>query len=499
MTEGQKALMDKHMVRPVHSGQLGAVSAAHPLAVAAGQEMLLQGGNAADALIAAQAVLCVIMPASCGLGGDLLALVHQADGAVTAVNGIGKSASDPRLTHIEANGTAVTVPGMVRAWAEINRRFGSCSLRACLAFARRLAEGESPMSASTAGAVRKHHARLEQGGAGGWCVLDNPERCQQSALASLLAEISELGPAAFYEGAMAAAIEAAVARHQGFLSAADLAAHETSVLEPLSIEWQGGRVFVQPPMTQGVLLALCLENLKRFDLSQVGRGPLAALDHLAIELTGASFEHRHKVAEGARLLDLTFDVNPDAARQYNGPRAYLHTAGVATADRQGMVISSLVSVFDEFGSCIFVPEGGFTLNNRGQGFTEAPNDAAPGKYPVHTLAPMMWVRPGDALAMATPGADGQIQTLLQILLKLALPQKSGLAGAIAAPRWRSEDGRLLLETSHASRDELALKGHAIQIREDGASPFGGVVATGFGAAGPYATSDWRREVWHGVV
>src|SRR5271168_3301287 len=78
-------------VRPVLRGRLGAVSAAHPLAVAAGQEMLLAGGTAADAAIAAQAILCVVMPDACGLGGDMLALVHLPDRTPSAINGTGAS------------------------------------------------------------------------------------------------------------------------------------------------------------------------------------------------------------------------------------------------------------------------------------------------------------------------------------------------------------------------------------------------------------------------
>lgn len=487
-------MCNDRLIRPCHTGKRGAVSAAHPLAVAAGQELLTRGGTAADALIAAQAVLCVIMPASCSLGGDLLALLHLPDGDVVAVNGIGKSAADLRLTHVAPNGTAVTVPGMVQAWEDLNKRFGALSLEACLLPALRLAESISPLSQATAGAVTKHQTRLLKGGAGEWTVMQSPHSTKQSHLAHLLGAIGEIGATAFYEGPMAAAIERAVTAHGGYLSVSDLKAHETQLPPPLSIQWHGGKVYVQPPMTQGILLALCLKNLARF-------GELSGheLDHFAIELTGASFEHRHRVSEGAVLFDLDFEVNPERAKSYNGPRAYLHTAGVSAADHDGLVISSLISVFDEFGSCIYVPEGGFTLNNRGQGFTIAPNDAAPCKYPVHTLAPALWVRPDDVMAIATPGADGQIQTLLQILTKLSYEPVMNLAGAIAAPRWRSEDGRLLLEASHQARENLQLKGHVIQIGADGATPFGGVVATGMNNHGPYAASDWRREVWHGVA
>lgn len=150
-------------VRASHIGRRGAVSAAHPLAVVAGQQALFQGGNAADAMIAAQAALCVVLPASCGLGGDLLALIHQPDGDVVAINGIGRSPANPTFDHAGADGSAVTVPGIVDAWARINARYGRLSLGACLSFAHELAVHGARMGKATPRAVRDHRMRLEAG------------------------------------------------------------------------------------------------------------------------------------------------------------------------------------------------------------------------------------------------------------------------------------------------------------------------------------------------
>lgn len=243
-------------------------------------------------------------------------------------------------------------------------------------------------------------------------------------------------------------------------------------------------------MTQGVLLAMCLRQLERYL-------PLEShnLDHVNVELTKACFEFRDRTSEGADLLkcDLSIDLASVAKRA--GPRAYLHTTGVATCDRDGMVCSSLVSVFDDFGSCVFVHEGGFVLNNRADGFTAAPNDAAPGKRPVHTLAPIVWSDESKTMALATPGADGQIQTLLQIISKISL-QDIGLAEAIAAPRWRSEEGKLLIPTNHPSCGWLEIRGHNTCKRPDGDSCFGGTVCAGIEGSSVFAASDWRREVCH---
>src|SRR5205814_8268809 len=115
----------------------------------------------------------------------------------------------------------------------------------------------------------------------------------------------------------------------------------------------------------------------------------------------------------------------------------------------GRVVSSLLSLFDSFGSGIFAPEAGVVLNNRAAGFTATPNDPGPARRPVHTLAPALAVRGRRATALATPGADGQVQTLLQILLRqryLGLP----LPDAVGALRWRSVEGGLLVESEHPS-------------------------------------------------
>jgi hypothetical protein len=142
-------------------------------------------------------------------------------------------------------------------------------------------------------------------------------------------------------------------------------------------------------------------------LEGLGEAALANLDHAGIELTEAAFAFRDRVHEGTSLLAQPLRIDLSRASRRGGPRAYLHTAGVAAADRFGTVVSSLLSVFDDFGSGVFVPEGGFVLNNRAGGFTAAPNDARPGKRPVHTLAPMLIETERGALALATPGADGQ--------------------------------------------------------------------------------------------
>lgn len=289
------------------------------------------------------------------------------------------------------------------------------------------------------------------------------------------------------------AIARAVQALGGALSQSDLAAHETVVTSPVESPWGESRIATQPPMTQGILLNMALQAV-----NALGDFPGELNDHVAIEATQAAFAFRADVGQGLALLAHELKIDLQRASLRGGPRAYLHTAGVAAADAGGMVISSLVSVFDDFGSCVFVPELGLTLNNRAGGFTVGANAAAPGKRPVHTLAPAMLATTQGAIALATPGADGQVQTLLQVLVAIQR-ERMDLARAIAKPRWRSENGLLLIEQSHPGIARLAALGHRVTPLPDGEMRFGAVVCAGHTNDRPFATSDWRRETAAGVA
>ena len=198
-------------MRPVLKGRSGGVAAAHPLAVAAGQEMLFAGGGAVDALIAAQAVLCVVSPDACGLGGDVLALIHSPTSGTTAVNGAG--AAPLALTEAAADGArSVTVPGIVDGWACMQLRWGRLPLARLLEPAIRIARDGFAVPPVLARTVTTHRDRLLRGGAGHWALLGARagDKFVQPELAGLLQAIGAKGAEAFYHGAAAAAIETAV-------------------------------------------------------------------------------------------------------------------------------------------------------------------------------------------------------------------------------------------------------------------------------------------------
>lgn len=197
---------DSPITKPILWGKTGAVSAGHPAAVSAGINVLEAGGNALDAMIAAHAALCVVLPSACGLGGDMLALVRTKGGEVRAINGAGKSPADPRFLAVAGPGARATVPGLVAAWCEAHERWGQLNFEACLAPAIELAASGCQIGSDVLRAVNEQEERLYTGGAQDWVIAKQTDRngiVVQPELAKLLTDISLEGAAAFYTGHIA--------------------------------------------------------------------------------------------------------------------------------------------------------------------------------------------------------------------------------------------------------------------------------------------------------
>jgi gamma-glutamyltranspeptidase / glutathione hydrolase len=477
-------------------GDVGAASTAHPLATDAAVTLLSDGGNAVDAAIAGQAALAVVAPQACGLGGDAIVLVHEPDGTVTSFHGAGRWSEAAGALRIRDDASSVAVPGVVRAWGLLAERFGRRSLAEDLAPAVRLAEEGFAPDPDLREAVEEERPRLERGGAAGWSLLASAPGgavAPQPEVARTLRAIGDEGPDAFYLGPLAEAIVRAVHEHGGALTPDDLSSHETLVGDPVATTWQGRDVLMARPPSQAVLVGMALRALERY-----GEPPEGRADHLRVEAILGAFRFRDRADEGAALLDEMLELDPDRTRGGSGPRPFLHTAGSSAAGADGLVVSSLVSVFEHFGSATFVPEGGFTLNNRAACFTAAPNDPEPGKRPVHTLSPILVRTPGEGVrALATPGADGQVQSLLQVLT--GHEDSRDWERAMAAPRWRSDSGKLLIERSHPGRAELERLGHRVEVRDDGDGTFGSMTSAGVSGGRAFALSDWRRSTTSGAV
>lgn len=263
----------------------GMVAAPHYLASTAGLAALEAGGNAIDAAVVAGAVLTVVYPHMCSIGGDAFALIRTADGRITGMNGSGRSpqAMTPELfasrglSQIPLRGPlSVTVPGIVHAWSSLLERFGTFEIGRALEPAIRYARDGFPVTAKLAAAFDRYGdvLRASAGAARTFLASSDPchpgDRLRLPDLASTLARIAEDGADTFYRGALGEELCSALASDGGLLAPADLAAHRTDWVPPLETTYRDVRILELPPNTQGAIALLMLKLAERLDLRALG-------------------------------------------------------------------------------------------------------------------------------------------------------------------------------------------------------------------------------------
>ncbi|MCY4573534.1 MAG: gamma-glutamyltransferase [Gemmatimonadetes bacterium] len=522
--------------RPDVRGVSGAVSAGHPLAAAAGHEVLRRGGNAMDAAIAMAGVLAVVRPHMNGVGGDAFALYYEAaTGQVHALNGSGRAGAlatpdlfaERGIEQVPGNGPlSVSVPGAVAAWVDALDRFGTMPRGELLAPAIGYARDGFPVSTrlasdivSSSGALNDHARALYLPGGDPpppGSLLRNP------ALAATLETIARDGKAGFYQGTVADRLTAFIEAEGGYLRAPDLAAHTTTWVEPLRGGYEGYTMLVLPPNTQGIAQLQLFEMARAFDLKAMGPGSTAYL-HALIEMKKLAFADRDQWAADPDFTDIPLDdlldpvylarraalVDPNAAAEEREPGVQAQTDDsgdtvyLTAVDQWGNAVSWIQSLFAGFGSGLLEPETGVVLHNRGALFnleSGHPNIIAPGKRPYHTLTPMMALAADGTFAftLGTPGGDSQPQSLLQIVNNLVhfgmTPQ-----AAIEAPRFRSYNGlRVAFEDRFPASvlDELMKLGHEVDVVHGWTATFGGAQMILRDRDGTLtAASDPRREAY----
>ncbi|MGI9186910.1 MAG: gamma-glutamyltransferase [Gaiellales bacterium] len=501
--------MSQRLPRPRIEGQHLAVACGHPLAVQAALRVGAAGGNAADAAAAAAAALTVILPDACGLGGDLLCIVRRPDGTTFAINGVGAAPAALTAPLPTDGAQVVAVPGFVAGICDLIEQAGTLTRAEVLAPALELAEHGVAITRDTQDALVEMAPRLTRGGAddspwvrarpqGVGTIVRLPET------AATLRAIIDGGPQAFYTGPIAEAIVRAIAREDGVMTLDDLATHASVIREPVATDYRGVTVLAQPPSSQAMLLPMALRRLATEAPSDAS--PTA--HHLAIEAMAGAFAFRDRITQpgaDAELMALADTIElAERASRADHAQGYNHTTSVTVADRDGTVVSMLVSVFDSFGSATWVPEGGLFLNDRLLSFSRdmaSPNAPAGGKRPVHTLSPAMLIDGDRIVGISTPSADGQVQALLQVILA-HLDEGEDMGLAIERPRWRITDGELHIEDDldPALADALRALGHEVVLSESGGGLFGSVVAAELnGATGLVsAWADPRRESWAGA-
>ncbi len=459
-------------------GRRGMVATSQPLAVAAGLELLQAGGNAADAAVATAAALNVTEPTSTGVGGDCFALYYDArTKAVTALNGSGRAPAALTLDLLAKQGYAeqlpayhahtVTVPGAAAGWDDLIAKHGLLKLSDALAPAIRLAEEGFPVAPVTSYFWARGAAnQLAKAANGVELTVDGRapkpgEIFRNPGLARTFRALAEDGKRAFYKGEIAEAIIAVLSDSGGVMAQDDLAGHKSTWDAPISTDYRGYKIWECPPNGQGLAALLAINILEDFDTAAM---PALGVErwHLMIEAMRLAFaDTRWFVADPAtnpapleKLLSKDYAASRrkliDKRRAspelgHGKPTSSNDTVYLTVVDGDGNACSLINSNYHGFGTGI-VPKGwGFTLQNRGYGFSldpAHPNALAPGKRPYHTIIPAMITHADSGDLCASYGVMGgfmQPQGHMQVALALI---DDGLdpQAALDRPRFCIEDG-----------------------------------------------------------
>jgi gamma-glutamyltranspeptidase / glutathione hydrolase len=508
------------------SGSRGMVVSNHPLASAAGAEMLAAGGNAIDAAIATLFTLTVVEPMMVGIIGGGMAHIRLADGSHRFIDGQSTvplavrpdtyrsrpgSAHDVFDTVDDENlngAKAVAVPGSLKAWCETLRRFGTMSLADVMQPAikhasRGFAATPYLHECITDGAAEMLRDRpisaiyLPDGR-----PLDAGERVVQAEYAETLQYISQHGEAALYSGPLGDILVDYMRAHGGFIARQDLNSYKTVERAPIRAEYRGWEILgPPPPAASGVHITQMLNILEGYDIAALGFGTAETI-HLLAEVLKIAFADRAAASGdpdfvGVPVQRLTSKeyarerrraIDEHRAQKWGAGVAQLesaHTTHMTAADAMGNVVATTQTINNLFGAKILIPGLGAVPNNYMNLYDPRPGHAlslAPGKRVTTSMSPMMALRGGKlAYALGLPGGKRIFPSALQALINL-IDHGMSLQEAVEAPRVWTEGNALEVEFAvpEAVRAKLASWGHqvaavptvaggmnAIQFHEDG--------------------------------
>jgi len=443
--------------------------------------MLRAGGHAVDAAIATNAVLAVVVPSSCGIGGDAFWLIwDEVAGTQSALNGSGRAPSAADPGDVRAGGRerlpyrgpqTITVPGAVRSWSDAHARFGRLTRREVLAPAIQLArDGFAAWDGFIAAVETTLPTVVEAlGGGSGFEQVYRPlgrawrpgERVRLPALATTLERLAEAGFEDFYEGEIAERQARGLAAAGCLVTDADLRAHQSTWSDPIETTYRGVRVTTHRPNSSGIVALELLNLLETFEPPPPDAFEPTGVDdprwiHLGIEASKLAMADRDRWLTDPDFLEIPIDrlsskgyaealarlidphraaMPPAATNPRGGGTIYL-----ATVDAAGNAVSLIESNYMGFGSGVVDPATGIHYQNRGSYFSidpDHPNVLAPGKRTLHTLLPGMLFRPGDRspwIVTGSMGGDAQPQIHAQVVSAL-VDGGVDIATAVGAPRW----------------------------------------------------------------
>lgn len=455
-------------------GRRGMVATSNPLASQAGLAILRVGGNAADAAIAAAAVLNVTESASTGIGGDCFALFYDArTQQVSALNGSGRSPAALHAADLRGRGMteipirsphAISVPGAAAGWEDLLARHGSMTLADVLRDAIHYAEDGYPVHPVYGAAWKRAESFLQTSPHTGDYLPGGraPEIGQivrLPGLARTLRAVAEGGAAAFYTGEIADAIVRTIQEQGGVMTHDDLKQHCSTWDEPISTLYRGVRVIECPPNGQGIAALQAMKLAGEYDLAALAWDSPERI-HLMVEAMRLAFaDARQYVADMATnpapLDGLLSDgyaaerrtlIRPNAAMQppdYGRPIRSSDTVYLSVVDGEGNACSFINSLYTGFGTGIVAQGTGVFLQSRAALFDLTPghpNELAPNKRPYHTIIPALATRDGALWAsFGVMGGFMQPQGHFQMMSAM-LDDGLNPQEALNRPRWCLEDG-----------------------------------------------------------
>jgi len=511
-----------------------------PRATLAALEVLQRGGSAVDAAIAANAMLGVVEPMSCGIGGDLFAIVW--DAKTKTMHGLNASGRAPKsltrqhcqslgLEEIPSNSPlSWTVPGCVSGWEDLHQKFGKLAWKELFQSSIREAESGFPVSPVIAGYWKSAEKKLgaiptskatllqENGEApSAGDIFKNPH------LATSYRMIAEQGADAFYRGSIAQRIIAFSHQNKGFFSLQDFADHQNTWDAPLSVDYRGYRVWELPPNGQGIAALEMLQILKQHDLKALGWGTPDFL-HLMIEAKKLAYADRARYYADPEFVDVpsaelisenyakkqnaridknraAIDIPPGDPRPGQADTIYL-----CVVDKDRNCCSLIQSNYHGFGSGIVPDDVGFVIQDRGALFAlqdDHPNRLEPGKRPFHTIIPAL-VTQNDlpVLVFGLMGGDMQAQGHVQVLVNwIDFGMNIQMAGDAArfnhegsatptGMKGDAQGGTVQLESTFPESTREALKQRGHKIESSRSSGFGGYQAVRI---------DWSRGILEGAT
>ena len=516
----------------------GMAATSHPLATQTAIDVLKDGGNAIDAAIAANAVLGLVEPTGCGIGGDLFAIVWiEDDKKLYGLNSSGTAAQDMTIKKLKAMGIdkippfgplPVTVPGAVAGWTALHKRFGKKSFDELFTNAIYYADNGFPITEVVGyylqlSSVRyKDYPNFKDVWMPNGDALKKGDIFVNKGLANTYKEIAKSYGESFYKGEIAKIISKFIIEQGGFLSEDDLKNYQPEWITPVSSNYRGFDVWELPPNGQGIAALQILNILEQYDISNMGHNS-AEYIHIFTEAKKLAYEDRAKYYADMNFADVPvkeliskeyalernklIDLKKAASTYDTGIFENGDTIYMTVADSDGNMVSLIQSNYRGMGSGMVPPNLGFMLQDRGEMFNLDPkhrNSLEGGKRPFHTIIPAFITKDDKPfISFGLMGGGMQPQGHAQIVVNIVDFQMN-LQEAGDAPRIRHfgsseptgetmiNGGFLSLESGidNQVRSELMKLGHNLKDEKGG---YGGYQAIMRVDGVYYGASESRKD------